>query len=232
MTSAIVLSATNIPEVEDDTKMKLSPDAPEFYPSSVLDFPLKNTCIFNDGVPSLVLVSEPRCPSDDQDPQVNLCIFNDGVPSLVPVSEADISDLLHGIPDDAIDETFVPTAEEAAEIEAAMDFVDTMATLAYMEEQEEMARFNFGHIKKRWESRRAEGLNGRPRPAKHLVKPVHHGMPATSQAIVCYQGHCMLMSHPKLLQKEADFRAKHQGMNRRHFAKQRNTVIQQPRKLN
>ncbi|KAL7558105.1 hypothetical protein ACA910_020054 [Epithemia clementina (nom. ined.)] len=185
--------------------MKLSPLAPEFYPSRI------------------------------PEPNVDFCIFNDGVPSLVLSSESDIYDLLHGIPDEALDEEFHPTANEAAELDAAMDFVEMMAALAFMEECEERARASFDHVKKRWESRRAEGLTGRPRPAKHLVKAVPHGMRlSSSRAIVSYEhnAHRAFMIDQKLLQREQDLRTKHEdAVNRKHVAKQRH-AIQQPRKTN
>lgn len=106
---------------------------------------------------------------------VHLAIYNDGVPSMVLTSEYELNKIVHGIQDDAIDEGFPPDALDAAELDEADAFVEQMAVLAMMEEQEEKARFEFNHIKKRWEVRRAEGLHGRrPKPAKHVVTPVEH----------------------------------------------------------
>jgi hypothetical protein len=105
---------------------------------------------------------------------VNVAIYNNGVPSMVLVSEEEVCEILHGIQDEALDEGFPPTASEAAELEAVADFVRSMAMLAYLEEREESARLTFCHIKKRWEVRRSEGLIGRPRPARHTVEEVKH----------------------------------------------------------
>lgn len=100
-------------------------------------------------------------------PEFELCICNDGVPTLSPCGVKCESELLRGFADEAIDDYFPPTAQEVAEIEAAEMFVSVMARLAHLEEMEEHARFDFGHIKKRWEARREEGLVGKPRPAIH-----------------------------------------------------------------
>lgn len=104
-------------------------------------------------------------------PTTSEVIFNDGIPSLVNVQG--VGEVLFGISDDAIDEIYPPTAEEIAEIEAAEIFVEVMAHLSLLEEKEEQARLNFGHIKKRWEKRREEGLRGRPKPASNVSKPIH-----------------------------------------------------------
>jgi hypothetical protein len=101
-------------------------------------------------------------------------VYNNGVPSLVLTSERDVAEVLYGIQDNAIDENFPPTAEEAAEMEAVQAFVDLMATLSFLEEQEEKSRINFESFEKRWECRRAEGLTGKPNPAKGLVQAKNH----------------------------------------------------------
>lgn len=101
-------------------------------------------------------------------------VYNDGVPGFVLTSEHDVAEVLHGIQDHAIDENFPPTAQEAAEMEAVQAFVEMMAMFAFLEEREEQARLNFGSFEKRWEARRAEGLTGKPNPAKGLVKPKDH----------------------------------------------------------
>jgi hypothetical protein len=105
---------------------------------------------------------------------VNVAIYNDGVPSMTLVSEEEVCEILHGIQDEALDEGFPPTAADAAELEAVAAFVECMAMLAYMEEREEEARLTFCHIKKRWEVRRSEGLQlasrrTEPRNAKHIA---------------------------------------------------------------
>jgi hypothetical protein len=119
---------------------------------------------------------------------VNIAIFNDGVPSLTLMTESDLTKILHGIQDDALDEGFPPDAQDAAELEAAEAFVETMADLARMEEREEEAR-DFVHIKKRWEVRRSEGLIGRPHAAKHSVDPVMHLPKATGISSLIHYSH-------------------------------------------
>lgn len=103
---------------------------------------------------------------------VNIAIYNDGIPCLTLVSEQDIFNVLNGIEDPV--ECYPPDASEAAELDAVDEFVETMATLNFLEELEERARNDFTHVKKRWEARRSDGLKGRPHPAKNLVQPVIH----------------------------------------------------------
>lgn len=104
-------------------------------------------------------------------PPTSELIFNDGVPSLV--STGGVGEVLVGISEDAIEELFPPTAEEVAELEMVEVFVQTLAHLSILEDKEEKARRDFGHIKKRWAKRREEGLQGRPKPARHVVQPSH-----------------------------------------------------------
>lgn len=98
--------------------------------------------------------------------EYDLCIYNNGVPAMYPADLHSESEILEGIGDDALDDYFPPTAEEAAEIEAAEAFVFTMARLDLLEEREEHARADIGSmLPKRWEARREQGLVGKPRPA-------------------------------------------------------------------
>jgi hypothetical protein len=60
-------------------------------------------------------------------------------------------------------------SHQAAEIEAAEDFVETMAWLSFLDECDERARFNFEGMGKRWSARRAAGLIGKPNPAREIV---------------------------------------------------------------
>ena len=62
---------------------------------------------------------------------INLAVYNDGVPSLA-FSKGSESEVLHGISDDTIDEAFPPTAEEAAELEAAELFVSMMVNKTWL----------------------------------------------------------------------------------------------------
>lgn len=105
---------------------------------------------------------------------VNICIYNDGEPTLTLVTEKDRSDILHGIDDEALDQFFPPDAEDAFEWETTEAFVHEMATLAMLEEREEQARSTFRYYEKRWEVRRAAGPSGRPRPAMNLILPEAH----------------------------------------------------------
>uniref|UniRef100_A0A7S2MV14 Uncharacterized protein n=1 Tax=Helicotheca tamesis TaxID=374047 RepID=A0A7S2MV14_9STRA len=93
-------------------------------------------------------------------------IFTNGRPSLVCAGDHPEHEILQGIDDEAIDELFPPNAEEAAEIEAAEDFVAALADISLLEDREERARNEFSHIRKRWEARREEGLRGKPHPAR------------------------------------------------------------------
>ena len=155
-------------------------------------------------------------------------VYNDGVPGLALTSEHDVAEVLHGIQDKAIDENFPPTAEEAAEMEAVQAFVEMMATLAFLEEHEEQDRINFGSLEKRWEARRAEGLTGKPHPAKGLVKPKDHS-PRLAQSIKTLVKANPVHVHPPKEAMEKPPKAvipkipKH--VNGRH-------PIQQPRKQN
>ena len=162
-------------------------------------------------------------------------IYNEGMPCLVVTTEADLSNLLHGIQDEALDEGFPPDAQEAAELEAVDDFVETMAALSLLEEREERARHEFNHIKKRWEVRRAEGLRGRPRPPMHLVDPKLHK--TTTMSVVAVNS-IVPYSHYHVQQEK--MRLRESALSRRDFTvkkssvmvQQRRAVIQQPRKQN
>jgi len=114
--------------------------------------------------------------------EVNAIIYNDGIPSCS--FQGTNSEFLHSITDEAIDEAFPPSAEEAAELEAVEMFVEMMANLAHLEEREEMTRFSEDHtgLGKRWIARRE--LKGKPRPAKHSVKPVIHSQHGPSHGNV------------------------------------------------
>lgn len=102
------------------------------------------------------------------EPVYEFAIFNDGIPSSVYYGSHPEHEVLLHIEDDAIDETFPPSASDVAEIEAAEAYVDLMAWLAFLDECEESARSTFAGYKKRWESRRAAGLVGKPHTARAL----------------------------------------------------------------
>jgi hypothetical protein len=71
-------------------------------------------------------------------------------------------------------------------MDAAEDFVETMAWLAFLDECEEDARTSFAGYKKRWSTRRAEGLIGRPHPLKTTTKDQNNhdteSLPGSSHA--------------------------------------------------
>lgn len=63
----------------------------------------------------------------------NFAIYNDGVPALTPQN---LKEVLAGIGDDALDENFVPDANEAAELEDVDRFVKEMAMIDILEDRE------------------------------------------------------------------------------------------------
>lgn len=110
-------------------------------------------------------------------------IYTEGVPtaSFSGTSHPE-HDTLHNIADDALDDAFPPSADEAAELDAAMDFVLAMSYLSVVEEQEERARANLSHVAgMRWEARRARGMVGRPHPAKSPKASTYVGMARNHQ---------------------------------------------------
>lgn len=161
-------------------------------------------------------------------------IYNEGVPSLVLMSESDLSGILHGIQDDALDDRFPPDARDAAELEAVEAFVETMAELAMMEDRDQKARFDFAHIKKRWEARRARGLVNKPRPARHMVDRNEHqskgrmSFSKTCTSLVPYSRHTShkLMRHDMTL-RDRSLQIKKSPLA---MAPTQRAVIQQPRK--
>uniref|UniRef100_A0A6T6G227 Uncharacterized protein n=1 Tax=Craspedostauros australis TaxID=1486917 RepID=A0A6T6G227_9STRA len=167
---------------------------------------------------------------------VELAIFNDGVPAMVPTDKHEV---VHNIPDEAIDEIFPPTAEEAAELEIVEHYVSLMARLDLMEELEEAARNDHTGFLKRWEARRE--LSGRPRQARHSVSHVDHGKRPSIQRditdgiVVHDQSHLELENRLRareysksggLRQGKAAFKTKLQAPHHRRAS----NTIQQPRK--
>lgn len=161
---------------------------------------------------------------------VSVAIYNEGIPSMVLKSEDAVSQILHGIQDEALDEEFPPDAQEAAELEAVEIFVEMMAQLSLLEEMEERARTSFSHIKKRWEARRKEGLKNRPRSPKHMVDRSDHKtqthtlFSSQCRSVVPYSHH---HNREKVLQHEAVAR---RNETVRKMPVMQRPVIQQPRK--
>ena len=103
--------------------------------------------------------------------EVNAIIYVDGIPSCCHYSNC-MSEFTHSIADEAIDEAFPPSAQEAAELEAVEIFVEMMANLAHLEEKEDVMRFERKGLGKRWMARRE--LRSKPRPPKHSIRLVDH----------------------------------------------------------
>lgn len=162
-------------------------------------------------------------------------IYNDGVPSMILPTESDLCRILHGIQDEALDEGYPPDANDAAELDLVEEFVEVMAHLAFLEEIELHSRQDFCHIKKRWEARRAEGLKGRPRPAKHYVHASSHsqGMHlkwnTACRAIVAHSHHQQAIMADKMRQREMT-RRDPVLKKKMPAAMSRPAPIQQPRK--
>jgi len=165
-------------------------------------------------------------------------IYINGVPELVRFGEHSDHEVIHNIPDEAIDELFPPTATDAAELDAADEFLRTMVDLSYLEEREEKARNEFSHVKKRWESRRQEGLKGRPTQSHVGVRHIVHGASMLNPAernIVTYGDHIVRTSFPeqdnRLREKSI---TKHQNISKRSNKglHGHSKSIQQPRKMN
>jgi hypothetical protein len=170
--------------------------------------------------------------------EMNGIIYSDGIPTCS--FQGSDTEFLHSITDEAIDEAFPPSAQEAAELEAVEMFVEMMANLAHLEEKEEMTRFSEDHtgLGKRWMARRE--LRSKPRPAKHSVKPVihhHHPNEAKITDLVDFdaerfqgslKGHRMIQRETERMTRLTTPRNSKVVKNR--FKKQ--MPIQQPRKQN
>jgi hypothetical protein len=172
---------------------------------------------------------------------VDLAIYNDGVPSMV-FRQGSETELLHGISDEAIDEAFPPTAQDAAEIEDAECFVALMAHFDLMERREEATRMKHTGLNKRWEARRE--LVGRPKPAMHRVEHVVHAgerqnIPHGEQELVESTLEQVLFDQPHL-PLENRFRAREENNRITHSKASKKTAsnaynhkpIVQPRKQN
>jgi len=166
-------------------------------------------------------------------------IYINGVPELVAFGEHSDHEVIHNIPDEAIDELFPPNATDAAELDAADEFLRTMVDLSYLEEREEKARNEFSHVLKRWESRRQEGLKGKGKPTQNHagMRHVIHGASILNPAernIVTYGNRVSRTSFPeqdnRLREKSI---TKHQNISRRSKGLHGHSKsIQQPRKMN
>lgn len=170
--------------------------------------------------------------------EMNAIIYNDGIP--VCSFQGTDTEFLHSITDEAIDEAYPPSAQEAAELEAVEMFVEMMAMLAHLEEKEELTRFSADHtgLGKRWMARRE--LVGKPRPAKHSVKQVihhHHPNEEKHTELVAFDGDARndTLKEHRMRQRELARMARHVTPNKNKNSMNRHkrfVPIQQPRKQN
>jgi hypothetical protein len=167
---------------------------------------------------------------------IDTFIFDDqGMPILSPVDSEGESKIIRGISDEALDEKFPPTAEDAAELEAVELYVTTMASLAMLEEQEEKMRNDPAHhLPKRWEVRREQGLVRRPREATReadkIAKAHRKVDPAgEDEAIIRFdrRGHSA-MAVTRTMEAKHSHAMKYPAFAR--ASKKLNKPIQQPRK--
>ena len=152
-------------------------------------------------------------------------VFNNGVPAFVGSDH----DIVQGYPDEALDENFPPSAQEAAELEAVETFVDILATLAVMEDREERARSSFSHIERRWSARREDGLVGKPRPPKGLVEAVDHSAARPIKTSDLVPFHHAKSKNQNRQPARDEFRRSNKADKRAHHAPK---PLQQPRKQN
>jgi len=154
-------------------------------------------------------------------------VYNDGVPAMVACDH----DIVQGYEEEAMDENFPPTAEEAAELEAVEIFVEMMAMFSLMEEKEEKARSSYCHLQKRWETRREEGLVGKPRPAMNLIDAVDHnhvGKPVSTTELVPFAH----SNRTALVQGRRQSRQEKPSKSKARVHANPGRTLQQPRKQN
>jgi len=138
------------------------------------------------------------------------------------------SDFIRGISDEAIDECFPPTAQDVAELEAVDYFVNTLAQLDFLEEQEERIRLDLSILPKRWAARRE--LHGKPRPARSEVLSKSHPSHEDEMKLIRYDRKCRAFEkndHSKYtISSQHDVIRANKNLNPRRV----NKPIQQPRK--
>mmetsp|Transcript_19016 Transcript_19016/g.27018 ORF Transcript_19016/g.27018 Transcript_19016/m.27018 type:complete len:197 (+) Transcript_19016:82-672(+) len=129
-------------------------------------------------------------------------IYNNGVPSMVNLCGE--YPVIEGISDEAIETLFPPTLEEIQEMEEVDFFVELLAEIDVLEDRDLRAR-SFADIKKRWSSRRKEGVpvgggsrQGRhrqpriPNPVAGVPMACHHRV---SEEIVPYNANQAKLTH-------------------------------------
>ena len=169
-------------------------------------------------------------------PSLEFAIYNDGQPTLMATCEAEVSEILHGIQDDALDEQFPPDAQDAAELEDVDAFNEMQALLALMEERDQTARKGFCHIQRRWEVRRSQGLamGRKPKPAHMTMesKAMPHASRShvTTRAIVSHAHHSKAGPDKVMRDPVVMHQMGRNKMMNQHAPRQ--IPIQQPRKQN
>lgn len=120
-------------------------------------------------------------------------------------------------------------------MDAAEDFVETMAWLSFLDECDERARFGFEGRGKRWSARRAAGLVGKPNPRRKVVVE-----PRTRSGTITNVSETEIVSYTprKFEEKPRKMGKMNGGQQYGHAPRNIKTmshgfnVIQQPRKQN
>jgi len=147
-----------------------------YHPQSVVLFKTfhkrRHIIKFSTSMSILSPSAPPFFPSDNFCGSFKALYYNSRPVGVVGCSEHEV---LQNIPDHAIDDAFPKSAIDAAEMDAMDDFVNTMVDLSFLEDKEEKARSLTSHVGKRWESRREDGLRGKPYHASGLINSNLHG---------------------------------------------------------
>eukprot|EP00574_Skeletonema_japonicum_P004641 CAMPEP_0201723698 /NCGR_PEP_ID=MMETSP0593-20130828/7650_1 /ASSEMBLY_ACC=CAM_ASM_000672 /TAXON_ID=267983 /ORGANISM="Skeletonema japonicum, Strain CCMP2506" /LENGTH=173 /DNA_ID=CAMNT_0048214829 /DNA_START=114 /DNA_END=635 /DNA_ORIENTATION=- len=168
---------------------------------------------------------------------LEFAIYNEGRPSCTFYGNQSEHDVLQCINEEAIETCFPPSAEDAAELDAAEDFVETMAWLSFLDECDERARFSFEGLGKRWSARRAAGLIGKPNPMREgvVVSRPRAGTFTTGGSSIS-ETDLVSYTPRKFEEKPRRFGKMHGGQQYGHVPRNVKTShsfnIQQPRKQN
>lgn len=228
------------------SQMFPNPSAKSFTPTSALEF-----AIYNDGVPSStfyggehdVLQSineeaiETCFPPSAEDVRCLCCLYVwsivllEFVYHVVWQSPVSISHLMSPL---APLSSLTVLIYQAAELDAAADFVETMAWLSFLDECDERARFSFEGLGKRWSARRAAGLVGKPNPMREGVTRTRSG---TFTGSLSDETDLVTYAPRKFEEKPRRIGKMHGGQQYGHVARNvktshKKSLIQQPRKQN
>lgn len=120
-------------------------------------------------------------------------------------------------------------------MDAVDEFLKIMVHFSLMEDLEEKCRSNLGWVsKKRWETKRKEGLKGKPHIQSGRVKRVEHGNmnDVGEDRLAPYARHSHLL-HTKKNNRNASAQLSKQPFNKKiHLVHRYSKSIQQPRKQN